>query len=81
MSREYINSAELKAAFEEDGHLSAYVEDMIDSVDDCMDVVRCKDCKYYCPAPVSDGWNSCERDALIRHEDFFCAAGERKDEA
>lgn len=28
---EYINKAALKEAFEEDGHLSAYVEDMIDS--------------------------------------------------
>ena len=28
---DYISKAELKAAFEEDGHLSAYIEDMIDS--------------------------------------------------
>ena len=29
---EYIEKAKLKEAFEEDGHLSAYVEEMIDSV-------------------------------------------------
>lgn len=29
---DYINKYDLKAAFEEDGHLSAYVEEMIDSV-------------------------------------------------
>ncbi|MBO5967297.1 MAG: hypothetical protein J6S14_02230 [Clostridia bacterium] len=37
MSKEYISREELKAAFEEDGHLSAYVEEMIDSVEDKID--------------------------------------------
>ena len=77
MSKEYISREELKAAFEEDGHLSAYVEEMIDSVEDTVDIVRCRSCKHYAFAPVSDGWNSCDRDALIRHENFFCAAGEK----
>ena len=77
MSKEYISRAELKAAFEEDGHLSAYVEEMIDSVEDTVDIVRCRNCKHYALAPVSDGWNSCDIDALIRHENFFCAAGEK----
>ena len=48
MSKEYISRAELKAAFEEDGHLSAYVEDMIDSVEDTIDAeevekLRCRE--------------------------------------
>ena len=42
-------------------------------------LVRCKDCKYWHDAPAADGFNSCEMDALIRYEDFFCANGERKD--
>lgn len=44
-------------------------------------LVRCRDCKYWFNAPAADGFNSCERDALIRHEDFFCAAGEKREES
>lgn len=44
-----------------------------------VEIVRCKDCKHWHDAPTSDGYNSCEKDALIRHEDFFCAAAERKE--
>lgn len=45
---EYIDSEALKAVFEEDGHLSAYVEEMIDSVPaaDVRPVVTCGKCKY-----------------------------------
>lgn len=39
-------------------------------------LIRCKDCKHWFNAPVSDGYNSCEKDALIRYKDFFCANGE-----
>lgn len=46
---------------------------------DAVEVVRCRDCKYWHDAPAADGFNSCEMDALIRHEGFFCANGERKD--
>jgi len=46
---------------------------------DVQPVVRCKDCKHWNDAPAADGLNSCEMDALIRHESFFCANGERKD--
>ena len=46
---------------------------------DVQTVVRCKDCKHWNDAPAYDGFNSCEMDALIRHESFFCANGERKD--
>lgn len=44
---------------------------------DAVPVVRCKDCKYWYSAPLSDGYNSCSKDALIRGADFFCADGEK----
>lgn len=37
------------------------------------EIIRCKYCKHWHNAPSSDGYNSCEKDALIRHESFFCA--------
>lgn len=42
MCKEYIEREALKAEFEEDGHLSAYVEEMIDSIPaaDVRPVVR-----------------------------------------
>ena len=43
------------------------------SWDEVGELIRCKDCKYWHNAPTSDGYNSCEKDALIRHESFFCA--------
>lgn len=48
---------------------------------DVRPVVFCRDCKYWFNAPAADGFNLCERDALIRHEDFFCAAGEKREES
>ena len=45
---------------------------------DVAEIVRCKDCKYWANAPFSDGFNSCEKDALIRYRDFYCACGERR---
>lgn len=44
---EYITRDALKAAFEEDGHLSAYVEEMIDSVPaaDVVPGVDYRDCR------------------------------------
>ena len=46
---------------------------------DVRPVVLCRDCKFWFNAPAADGFNSCERDALIRHENFFCAAGEKRE--
>ena len=43
------------------------------------EIIRCKDCKYWHNAPVSDGYDSCEKDALLRHDDFFCAEAERRE--
>lgn len=39
------------------------------------EIIRCKDCKHWHNSHTSDGYNSCEKDALIRHESFFCASG------
>lgn len=44
------------------------------------ELIRCKDCKHWYNAPASDGYNSCEKDALIRHESFFCGAAELRGE-
>lgn len=43
---------------------------------DVVEVVRCKDCKYWYDAPADDGFNICEMDAMVRNENFFCANGE-----
>lgn len=81
MPDEYISREDLKEAFEEDGHLSAYVEEMIDSVPAAVvvEVVRCADCRYAYDTVC--GW-CCSHgicvDCTVR-EDFFCADGERKD--
>lgn len=47
---------------------------------DAVKVVRCGECRHWHNAPTADGFNSCEMDALIRHENFFCANGEKKDD-
>ena len=54
---EYIEKAALKAVFEEDGHLSAYVEEMIDSVP-AADVV-----------PGSD-YRQCRNELCLRCGDY-----------
>lgn len=59
--------------------VQAYAEEIAKiPSEDVRPIVRCRDCKHWFNAPVADGFNSCELDALIRHEDFFCAAGEKR---
>lgn len=43
---------------------------------DAVPVVRCGECKHW----FENGTDlcSCDRDALLRSRDFFCADGERK---
>lgn len=69
--------------FEDKGYANGWnaAIDIIQSVPaaDVRPVVLCRDCKYWFNAPVADGFNSCELDALIRHENFFCAAGEKRE--
>lgn len=47
---------------------------------DVVEVVRCKDCKYY--SPLKDGGSQCERlDGLLMSKpNDFCSYGERKEE-
>lgn len=42
---------------------------------DVAEIVRCKNCKFWFKTS-SDEFASCEKDALIRHKDHFCALGE-----
>ena len=51
---------------------------------DAVEVVRCKDCKYYKPQNKSAHWenraNYCGRIVTIKTQPFdFCTYGERKD--
>lgn len=46
---------------------------------DVVPVVRCGECKHWKRIRNDCILASCELDALVRSEDFFCADGERKD--
>lgn len=53
----------------------------------CMEVVRCKDCKYYsnrpnglCYAHTEPYGNGYKGDAICVDDDDFCSFGERKEE-
>lgn len=53
---------------------------------DAVEVVRCKDCKYYRPQKKSAHWenraNYCNRIVTIKVQPYdFCSYGERKDGA
>ena len=45
---------------------------------DVVPVVRCQDCKHWTRIKRDCILASCELDALVRCEDFYCAAGERR---
>lgn len=74
MMAEYIEREALKAVFEEDGHLSAYVEEMIDSIPaaDVRPVITCGKCKHWFENGTD--YCSCDRDALLR-ERFLLRGG------
>ncbi len=48
MERRLIDANALKEAFEEDWHLTEYIEELIDGcpIIDAVEVVRCKECKH-----------------------------------
>lgn len=46
---------------------------------DAVEVVRCKDCRHNCQPP-DKGFAQCERDALIREPEFWCRAGQRRED-
>ena len=71
---EYIEREALKAEFEEDGHLSAYIEEMIDSIPaaDVRPVVRGKWRLY---SPLTDTYECDKCGYLVIDESFrtnFC---------
>lgn len=85
-----ISRSALKMAFEEDGHLSAYIEEYIDDVPavDAAPVVRCRDCKHrgtdYCPMlqEIEDydedaGWDYWYVDNT--DDDGYCHMGAKMD--
>ena len=51
---------------------------------DVVQVVRCKDCVYWVvrhPYVSSDDWRKCYKQIFWRKWNFFCADGEREDDA
>ena len=46
---------------------------------DVRPVVRCGECKHWFENGTD--YCSCDRDALLRERDFFCAAGEKREES
>ena len=73
-----IDANALKMAFEEDGHLSAYIEEYINDAPtiDAVPVVRCRECAFrgsdYCPM--------CHDEYTYDEDDGFCHEGERLSE-
>lgn len=53
----------------------------IDSIPaaDVRPVVTCGECKHWFENGTD--YCSCDRDALLRERDFFCAAGEKREES
>lgn len=77
---EYIDKALLKELLDRYGCDKDLLEivDCIPADADVMQVVRCKDCKYY----YECGANFCDRLGMDcpGDSDFFCSYGERKEE-
>ena len=46
---------------------------------DVRPVVTCGECKHW--FENGSDYCSCDRDALLRERDFFCAAGEKREES
>ena len=47
---------------------------------DAVEVVRCKDCKWYVPYTMENKTYKMCRKAHLGSDDFYCADGERKSE-
>ena len=71
---------------DDDGYCSNAGNDlreMLDEIEaipaaDVRPVVNCGECKHWFRIKKDCVLASCELDALVRSEDFFCAAGERE---
>ncbi len=94
--RQFVDVSAWKSFYEDKKNIldryythDAGYEDALDNVDDWMDaqptvdaveVVRCKDCKFFIHPTATDGL--CELDGkhrIIWLNDDFCSYGERKD--
>lgn len=63
---------------------SCGIHDMLEEVEeypaaDVRPVITCGECKHWFENGTD--YCSCDRDALLRERDFFCAAGEKKEES
>lgn len=67
---EYISKAKLKEAFEEDGHLSAYVEETIDSVQ--ADNVVERKTGVWLMDKMTRTCSACGQMRATSHKDNFC---------
>lgn len=45
-----------------------------------VEVVRCKDCKWWFIDKNYDGLYRCANDGLLHKSDWYCAGGERREE-
>ena len=57
--------------------LAENVLDSVPSETDVLKIIRCMDCEFWNKERAQNGCASCERDALIRNEWFFCADGKK----
>lgn len=72
--KEYILSTGFYCDTEADRKYSAELIDELFPTADVVEVVRCKDCKYYIER--EDG-HICANDYLYKDSDWFCADGEK----
>lgn len=81
----YINADQ----FERDCVFDKKCEDMQDVIyklrdypsADVVEIVRCRDCKYFCKVHKKTKWGACDNDAglVVTFPYSFCSYGERKD--
>lgn len=74
--RESIITRQTEMSYEDAWALTCV--DNAPTIEPQPEIIRCKYCKHWNNIPTSDGYNSCEKDALIRHESFFCANGKMR---
>ena len=83
-----VDKAELEKALRYDrdqynkGYINGYKDARTCGNDDVVEVVRCRDCKYYKPQTRSITWNNttkcCCRCATVKeNENDYCSYGER----
>ena len=70
--RYYFGRAALDEAFK-----AVYKAPSVDAVE----VVRCKDCKYYTSLVCGEGVGWCDRLEVARMEMRYCSDGERKEDS